>query len=113
MFNPEPDDKWYADLRDEAKAMSATRRKITRRLNSWGFKRLRAKGGSAYFEKATVAGKLLRVRVSDHAVPLTEAREFALSAGQFSWAASGFQLRLDCETRMEIGRTLVRIRRQG
>lgn len=61
------------------------RQKLFRELRKLGFKRYTTSGKSAYYEHETCG---LRVRVSDHSVPMTPERIHNMNYGGRSWADS-------------------------
>lgn len=85
---------------------SVMRRKVFAHLRRMGFKRETVSGASAYYQRG-----LLKVRVSDHEVPLTAEREHNIKQGGMSWANSSRSIVIDPRDPVGAARWLVEIRR--
>jgi len=71
--------------------MAQVRRKLQSGLRGLGLRMERSEGGSNYYSGTLPNGERITVRVSDHEVPMTPAREAAREEGRFTWAEDGGQ----------------------
>lgn len=113
----ERDARFHRELQlaEQAQARRARQDKLRARvfyhLRKMGFVREHTSGRSAYY-RTRLAVIDLRVRVSDHDVPLTCEREFNRNAGGFTWADSGYSIDLTAVSAIEAGRWLVGLRKE-
>jgi len=92
------------------------RSELIKSLRGLGFKQEFKSKGSQYFVLQNARDKFsttpLRVRVSDHQVPMTGERQHAIDTGGFTWAEHGWNFVVDPDTdRRDMMRQLAGVRR--
>lgn len=94
---------------------AAIRAWVLRRLRGLGFRReRRRRSASVYYSLSLPDGRSVRARVSDHDVPLTDAREHDVAHGGWSWALCGHSLVITEYTSwLDAARWLVEVRRDS
>ncbi|MBL4701668.1 MAG: hypothetical protein JKX85_10470 [Phycisphaeraceae bacterium] len=76
-----------AKEQEAVRNFEATRRGAQSELRKLGYRREKTtESGSSYYWNVTKLGVRVTIRVTDHGVPMTDAREAASNAGYHTWA---------------------------
>ena len=89
-------DMWIERTLTGAKQAARLRRRVLASLRRMGFVREAATSGASVYYRHLASG--LTVRISDHHVPLTAARQSDMAHGGHTWADSDLSLVIDDDT---------------